>query len=285
MNTLTIASRRGVQRLLVGLVLLGTLLAASWDARAEGSLDRILHDKKVRVGWIASPPQMMKDPASGKLEGYYVAAIREIFKEIDVEPEFIETNFASFVAALQSDQIDLCIASTFVTIKRAAVVDFTRPILYLAYSAVVRKNEKRFAKLEDFNRPGIKIAVLLGGSSQDYVRKNFPKAEIVALNTTNQTAPFIEVASGRVDVGINDAWSAKRFAANQPSVKDMFATSPYNVQPTAWTVRKGNYEVLNFLNAAIETLLVSGRFEQLATSYDPSGRYKEVVTLAPFAAK
>ena len=64
----------------------------------------------------------------------------------------------------------------------------------------------------------------------------------------------------------------------------MFAANPYNVQPTAWTVRKGNYELRNFLNAAIETMLVSGRFEQLASSYDPSGRYKEVVTLAPFAA-
>src|SRR6476646_7647083 len=64
-----------------------------------------------------------------------------------------------------------------------------------------------------------------GASSQDYVRKNFPRAEIVALNTTNQTAPFIEVAWGRVDVGINDTRSAKRFAANQRGVRDMFATS------------------------------------------------------------
>ena len=285
MNALLIASRRGANIVLAGLLALGILVAAPPDAAAEGSLDRILHDKKVRVGWIASPPQMMSDPATGKLGGYYVEAVREIFKEIDVEPEFVETNFASFVAALQSNQIDLCIASTFVTIKRAAVVDFTRPILYLAYSAVVRKDDKRFAKLEDFNRPGIKIAVLLGGSSQDYVKRNFPKAEIVALNTTNQTAPFIEVASGRVDVGINDAWSAKRYAANQPSVRDMFASNPYNVQPTAWTVRKGNDDLLNFLNAAIETLLVSGRLEQLASAYDPSGRYKAVVTLAPFAPK
>lgn len=285
MQFFQIALRRFVQGIWMIAALLGVLLGTAPEANAQGELDRILREKKVRVGWISSPPHMMKNPTSGKLEGYFVDAIRYVFKEVDVEPEFVELNFASFVSALQTKQIDLCIASTLVTIKRAAVVDYTRPILYFGYSAVVRKGETRFSSLADFNKEGIKIAVLLGGASQEYVRTNFPKASIVALNTTDQTAPFIEAASGRVDVGINDAWSARRFAAAQPSVKDLFGDKPYNVQPTAWTVRKGNYEVLNFLNAAIETLLISGRFEQLASAYDPSGRYKEVITLAPFPAK
>ncbi|MBM3952798.1 MAG: amino acid ABC transporter substrate-binding protein [Rhodospirillales bacterium] len=277
---------RQVARSVVACVaLFGVLLATVPTASAQGELDRILREKKVKVGWIASPPHMMKNPTSGKLEGYFIDAIRYIFKEVDVEPEFVELNFSTFISALQTKQIDLCIASTLVTIKRAAVVDFTRPILYFGYSAVVRKDETRFSSLADFNKEGIKIAVLLGGAAQQYVRTNFPKAQIVTLNTNDQTAPFVEAAAGRVDVGINDAWSARRFATAQPSVKDLFGDKPYNVQPTAWTVRKGNSEMRDFLNAAIETMMISGKFEELAREYDPSGRYKEVITLAPFAAK
>jgi ABC-type amino acid transport substrate-binding protein len=260
------------------------LFAGVAQTEAGSSLDRILREKKIRIGWIASPPQMMKDIKTGALAGYFVDAAKYIFKEIDVEPEFIESNFATFVAGLQSGQLDLCIASTFVTIKRAAVLEFTRPILYLGYSAVVRANETRFKALPDFNQSGIRIAVLQGGSSQAYVRDNFPKAEIVALNSTNQTLPFVEVMSQRADVGINDAWSARRFAMNQPAVKDLFANDPYNVQPTAWTVRRGNTDLLNFLNAAIETIIVSGKFEELARAYEASGRYKQVIQLAPFAS-
>jgi ABC-type amino acid transport substrate-binding protein len=276
------ASRR---RIFTG-ALLAPLGFAPAQAQAPGgnTLDKILRDKKVRVGWIASPPQMMKDAASGALQGYFVDAARYIFKEVEVEPEFVESSFSTFVAALQSGQLDLCIASTFVTIKRAAVVDFTRPILYLGYSAVVRADEKRFVSLADFNHSGIRIAVLQGGSSQNYVKQNFPKADVVALNSTNQTLPFIEVMSGRADVGINDAWSARRFAVNQPAVKDLFANEPYNVQPTAWTVRRGNEDLRRFLNAAIETILVSGKFEELARAYEASGRYKQVLQLAPFAS-
>jgi polar amino acid transport system substrate-binding protein len=259
--------------------------AMASEARTAGSLDRILREKKVRIGWISSPPQMMKDVATGKLEGYFVDAARYIFKEIEVEPEFIEMGFSTFVAGLQSDQIDLCIASTFVTIKRAAVVDFTRPLLYLGYSAVVRAGETRFKSLADFNQSGIRVAVLQGGSSQAYVKQNFPKAEIVALSSTNQTLPFIEVLSGRADVGINDAWSARRFAMTQTAVTDLFADQPYNVQPTAWTVRKDNDDLLRFLDAAIETILVNGKFEEMARAYEASGRYKSVMQLVPFASK
>lgn len=285
MTSLKLELRRGTRAILAIVALFFVMMAEIPSASAQGELDRILREKKVNIGWISSPPHMMKNSNSGKLEGYYVDAIRYIFKELDVEPEFVELNFATFVSALQTKQIDLCIASTLVTIKRAAVVDYTRPILYFGYSAVVRKDETRFNSLADFNREGIKIAVLLGGAAQQYARTNFPKAQIVTLNTTDQTAPFVEAASGRVDVGMNDAWSARRFATAQPSVKDLFGDKPYNVQPTAWTVRKGNSEMLNFLNAAIETMMVSGKFEELARAYDPSGRYKEVFTLAPFPAK
>lgn len=270
----------------VCLTILATVVMTSVPASAqEGTLDRVLRDKKITIGWVPSPPQMMRDPATGELKGYFVEAARYIFNEVGVEPEFVETNFSSLISSLQSKQIDLSIASTFVTIKRAAVLDFTRPILYLGYGAVVRADETRFSSLADFNQAGIKIATLLGGSSQSYVEKNFPQAEIVTLDTANQTAPFMEVASGRADVGINDAWSAQRFTDSQSSVKNLFEGEPYNVQPTAWAVRKGDYQLLNFVNAALETLLSSGRFEEMAAAYEPSGRYKAVLTLKPFAAK
>jgi polar amino acid transport system substrate-binding protein len=71
----------------------------------------------------------------------------------------------------------------------------------------------------------------------------------------------------------------------QTAVKDLFADQPYNVQPTAWTVRKGNEDLLRFLNAAIETILVNGKFEEMARAYEASGRYKSVMQLVPFASK
>ena len=102
-------------------------------------MDRILKDRKIKIGYIPSPPGTIKDPASGEIKGYYVDGVRYIFKTINVEPEFVETTWANFAAGLQSGQFDLSMAGTFATIQRAAAVEFTDPINYLGYSAIVKR--------------------------------------------------------------------------------------------------------------------------------------------------
>src|ERR1700749_4686036 len=180
---------------LAGSALIATLavVASGLPARAQ-VMDRILKDRKIKIGYIPSPPGTIKDPASGDVTGYYVDGVRYIFKTINVEPEFVETTWANFAAGLQSGQFDLSIAGTFATIQRAAAVEFTHPINYLGYSAVVKTGDARFSKLSDFDQDGIKIAVVQGGAGQEFVKENFPKATIVALATGNLTAPFIEAS-------------------------------------------------------------------------------------------
>lgn len=258
-------------------------MALTGPAMAQGSMDKILADKKVNICWVSSPPQEMKDPKSGEVTGYFVDAARSMFEQLKVEPVFIETTWANFVATLQSGQADLCIASSFASIKRAAVVDFTNPILYLGRSAIVRKDEDRFKSLSDLNREDITIAVLTGSRSQDFVTSNLPKAKVLSLGGTDPSTPFLAVTAGRADAGVNDAWAAKRFAENQPGVKDLFGDEPFNVSAMAWTVRKGNVDLLNFLNTSLEVLLTSGEMEKMALKYPNAGRYKKSIRLVPFA--
>jgi len=260
-------------------------MALANTAVAQGTMDKILSDKKVSICWVSSPPQEMKDPKSGKVTGYFVDAARHMFEQIKVEPVFMETTWANFVATLQSGQADFCIASSFASIKRAAVVDFTNPILYLGRSAIVRKDEERFKSLSDLNREDITIAVLTGSRSQEFVTTNLPKAKVLSIGSSDPSAPFLAVTAGRADAGVNDAWAARRFAQNQPGVKDLFGDEPFNVSPMAWTVKKGNTDLLNFLNTSLEVMLTSGEMEKMAGNYPNAGRYKRVIRLVPFATE
>lgn len=268
-------------RLLWALVAAFAACAGMQPASAQ-VMDRILKEKTIKVGYIPSPPGSIKDPATGEVKGYYIDGLRYIFKSIGVEPVLVETTWANFAAGLQSGQFDLSIAGTFATIQRAAAVEFTKPIHYLGYSAIVKKTDTRFKTLADFNKEGIKIAVVQGGAAQEYVKENFPKATIVALGTGNLTAPFIEVSSGRADVGIEDAWQARRYAAQQPGVTDLFQDNPYNLLPIAWTVKRGNQDLLNFMNTAIDFMLLTGRWERMAAPYGMTGRFYDRPQLVPF---
>jgi ABC-type amino acid transport substrate-binding protein len=255
-------------------------LWAQW-AHAQ-VMDRILKDRKIKIGYIPSPPGTIKDPASGEIKGYYVDGVRYIFKTINVEPEFVETTWANFAAGLQSGQFDLSMAGTFATIQRAAAVEFTDPINYLGYSAIVKKGDTRFQNLTDFNTEGVKIAVLQGGAGLEFAKENFPKATLVVLATGNLTAPFIEVSAGRADVGIEDAWQAHRYASQQPGVTDLFGAQPYNLLPLAWSVKRGNDDLLRFMNTAINFMLLTGRWEKMAEQYGATGRFYAKPDLVPF---
>ena len=268
---------------LAGLAFIAVVSLAMSQAVANAQvMDRILKDRKIKIGYIPSPPGTIKDSSSGEVTGYYVDGVRYIFKTINVEVEFVETTWANFAAGLQSGQFDLSIAGTFATINRAAAVEFTKPINYLGYSAIVKKGETRFSTLLDFNKEGIKIAVVQGGAGQEYVKENFPKATIVALATGNLTAPFVEVSAGRADVGIEDAWQAHRYASQQPGVTDLFHSQPYNLLPLAWSVRRGNDDLLRFMNTAIDYMLLTGRWEKMTEKYGATGRFYNRPELVPF---
>lgn len=245
-------------------------------------MDRILREKTVKVGYIPSPPGTIKDPASGDVKGYYVDGLRYIFKAVGVEVVLVETTWANFAAGLQAGQFDMSIAGTFATVQRAAAVEFTKPIHYLGYSAIVKKGDERFKTLSDFNKNGVKIAAVQGGAAAEYVKENFPLATLVALNTSNLTAPFVEVSAGRADVGIEDAWQARRYASQQPGVTDLFQEKPYNLLPIAWSVKRGNQELLNFLNTSIDFMLLTGRWERMANQYGMTGRFYDAPNLLPF---
>src|SRR5215470_2742070 len=109
---------------------LAALVAGAGAANAQ-VMDRILSEKKVKIGFIPSPPGTIKDPKSGELSGFYVDSIRLVYKQVNVEPQFVETTWAAFAAGLASGQFDLSIAGTFATVPRAAAVEFTKPISYL----------------------------------------------------------------------------------------------------------------------------------------------------------
>jgi len=250
-------------------------------AEAAGELQELVSRGVIRVGYINSPPSTIKDPRTGALSGVYVDGAKEIIAQTGLKVEWVETTWGTFAAGLQSGQFDLCIAGTFATIKRSMAVDFTKPIFFVGYSAIVAKDSKIKA-LEDMNKPEVKVAVIQGGAAEDFARRNLPKATLVTLGTGNLLAPFIEVASGRADAGIEDANTADHFAKQQPSVKDLYGDDPFNFLPIAWTVRKGNQELLSVINTGIDALMVSGKWAEMARAYQARGRFVDAPVFKHF---
>jgi polar amino acid transport system substrate-binding protein len=246
-----------------------TVLAATLgnNPATARTLDQIISSGELHVGYVVAPPNAIKEPATGKLSGFDIDAINEIAKSMGVKTTFTETDWGTFAAGLQADQFDISIAPTFATIKRSMAVLFTRPIIFAGNGAMVKADDQRYKSLNDMNTPDTRIAVVQGGQAEDFVRRNMPNAKIISLATGDLTAGMVEVAAGRADVGIEDSYTIGKFVKQQPSMKNLFLAHPFNLTPVAWSVSKGNYDLVAVINAGLNILLYSGRYDDIARPY------------------
>jgi ABC-type amino acid transport substrate-binding protein len=226
------------------------------------TLEQVVASSKIKVGYLLFPPTIIKNQTTGELSGHMVETIREIARLNKWTPEFIETDWSTFTSGLDSKRFDVSIVPTFVTIPRALSVYFTKPLMYIGNSAIAKTTETRFSTLASIDQPNITIAVTQGEAGDEYATANFKKAKITRFPGGDQSLAFQAVVSGRADIALGDAYVTTQFAKANPQVKDLFAKAPYNLTPVSWAVRKGDNEMLNFLNSSIDTLDIQGHLRE-----------------------
>ena len=254
------------------LILTAVIHGLAWlpaTARAR-TMDEIVKDGSLTVGVIPYGVDVIKDPKTNEFSGVFVEAITYICNELNVKCVFKEFTWATFVAGLQSGQVDLSAAATFATMKRALAVSFTRPVYFLGIEGVAKKGDARFNKPGDLNRQDITIAVTQGTGEHRWVTANAPKAKVRALATSDTAQPLLEVVAGHADVGISDSDAVNKTLAKQQSIQQAFRGQTYNPFPVAWAVRKQDVDLLQFFNTAIGELISSGKFKEWAIKYKAS---------------
>jgi ABC-type amino acid transport substrate-binding protein len=217
-----------------------------------GTFSQIKKTGIMRVGYIVFPPFVIQDPNTKELSGTFVDTIKEISEQMEVEVEWQEATWSTFIAGLQSKKFDISIAPTFSTISRAKSVAFTTPLIAAGNSAIVKKGDDRFKTIQDFDKQGIVVAVTQGEQGHEYAKTNFKNAEIKVLSGGDQNLTFSEVMAGRADVALGDFWIVKQFTSQHPELHDLFADAPYNITPIAWAVRYEDQSLLTFLNTSLE---------------------------------
>ncbi|NJM71218.1 MAG: amino acid ABC transporter substrate-binding protein [Scytonema sp. RU_4_4] len=246
---------------LITIILLCLASCTSHSLRTDNKLTlaQISSNSKLKVGYLVFPPTITKNTSTGELGGHHVETIKEIARLNNWKLEFIETDWAGFAAGLNSRRFDVSIVPTFVTVPRALSVYFTRPLFFAGNSAIARVNDNRFTSIKSIDQPGVVVAVTQGEAGDEYARANFKKVKITRYPGGDQSLAFQTVVSGRADVALGDAYATSQFVkANSKQVKDLFAESPYNLTPVSWAVRRGDEELLNFLNSSLEALDYQG---------------------------
>jgi polar amino acid transport system substrate-binding protein len=255
-----------VAKRVAGLAVIALLIEGPAIAR---DFNEITSSQEIRLGYVIYPPLMNRDPKTGQITGLIPDALTAALAPTKLKLTWVEVSWSTFAAALQSDQIDVFAGATFATPTRALSLSFTEPYAYAGNTLVVRKADaegrfKGFSTWQEFDRPDITVATLIGGQSYEWAKAHFTKAKVVGLQSTDPNAHSLEVLAGRADVAYAEASAAIRFvAAQSDQVVNLLADKPFNITPYTWAVKLNSPALLAFLNTTVEYMAANGTWDDL----------------------
>ncbi len=209
-----------------------------------------------------------RNPHTGEIEGFEADLGRAIAKELLGSPDriaFVQVLPDQRIAALQQGRADIVIAQLTITPDRAAQVDFSVPY-YVAREAILVCTGSPIKAYEDLQ--GKRIAVPVGSISLRRLEAERAKGALdVTLMVTPLESEGLEaVASGEADAASNDDinFALMRKNSARPElfeildIGDHFEPKPFGI-----AVRKGNHELVDFLNRTIARFEADGDLQRL----------------------
>lgn len=260
--------RVAVTRLLLASVgaLVMTLATVDRAASAESRLDRVARTGLLRVCiWPENYAIAYRNPRNGQLQGMDIELARSFARDLDAGISFVETDFVRVVADLTEDRCDIAMFGLAVTPERARRIAFSQPYMDSGLLAVTTLTHPRIERWADLDRAGMVIAVLKDTTIEDYARRNFHRARIVAFSGAQERED--EVQSGRADAFLTNYSYARRMQAFHSWAKVVSPDAPVAMPPFAYGVATGDPAWLDRVNAFVAAIKSDGRLETLAARF------------------
>jgi polar amino acid transport system substrate-binding protein len=236
-------------------MILAVLLAAAPTATEARTLDEIIAEGTVRIGVHPNLPPLSYQDASG-WQGFDIEFGRMLAEKMEVEPEFVATEFSARVPALVSDLIDFSMAALTRNSDRMKVIDFTFPIYTENLAVLTTDKVGEVSSWKHLNRAGLTMVGCRGCYPVQWMEANMPEVEILIVDSGSDMVRTI--AQGRADGMVANLEWHKQFTDGYPDVNWVIIDDIIRTAYCAIGVKKGNTALRDYLNAAIYELEAEG---------------------------
>ena len=239
-------------------------------AASQSTLQRVLEAGELRVGTTGDwNPMSMRDPGSNTYKGFDIDVVTELAGDLGVKVVFVPTEWKTLVSGMVAGKYDIS-TSASITPSRIRTVGFTRSYYQVGtVPMVLKKNLTRFNSWEAIDRPEVRVAVTMGTSFEQQVKRFFPRAAITAVEAPARD--FQEVLSGRADVSITSNLESSKLIRTYPQMAVVPVDKPRSPADLAFITPQNDQIWINFLNHWITIKLNRGFFDQLEEKWMPSG--------------
>lgn len=222
-------------------------------------------EKVLRVGTSPDfPPFEFINESNGEIVGIDIDLIKAIANKLGYKVQIVSMDFDGLIPALEQGQVDVVISGMTITEERAKRVDFSIPYWKADQAIIVVKGSSyRPSSIEDLagHVVGVQSGTTAEGLLDEYVNKGL---SINVKRYSSYTLAVQDLLNGRVDAVVVDSPVAKALAKK------------YNVEVTTTiqtgeeygiAVKKGNKELLDQINKALNEILNSSEWEAIVSKY------------------
>ena len=195
---------------------------------------------------LAEPPWGLINQ-QGQPDGFDVDLAKAVAKKLGGKLKTVEVTSASRIPSLQSGKVDIVSCSFTVNDVRKKQIDFTDPTIRQGNSLAVPKDSP-IKNLADLT--GKTVAVSKGGTSVAVTTAANPKA--IQQPYESYSAAFLALQQGQADAMIDTSAVLDGSVAKDPNLKIVLDGKVGPTVDFALGVKKGEPELLNWLNQFVK---------------------------------
>ncbi len=234
------------------------------NAESDEKLLSTIKDRgTILIGLEATYPPFNYQDENGELVGFEVDVAKAVAERIGVNAEFVPTKWDGMLAGLETKRFDIITNQVTITEERQKKYDFTQPYTVSGIQVITRED-----KQADFNSPadlsGKAVGVGLGSNYEEWLTKNVPEATVSTYD--DNATKLQDLLVGRLDAFLNDRLAATYLLENSGG-RIVAAGEPFDKQRMGIALRKGNADLLDALNKALDELRADGTLAKISQKW------------------
>jgi ABC-type amino acid transport substrate-binding protein len=234
---------------------------------ADSTLGRIQEKGELTIGVkFDVPPFGFKNPQNNQVEGFDVDLGKALAEKLGVKPKFIEAISDNRIPFLQDGTADVILSTMTINAERVEQIEFSDPY-YIARGRVLVKKDSDIRGVEDLG--GKKVCTALGSTYEANLKKQTPTARLSLVDSYSECLELIQ--NGAVDAVSTDDVILTGMIIQDDSLKlvgEQLTQEPYGAG-----IKKGQREVVDFVNEAFREVKRDGRWKMLYQRW--VGRYTD----------
>jgi len=232
------------------------------NSSASNTLAEIKEKGEITIGLDDTLPPMEYRNEKNELVGFDIDFANALSKELGVKVKFVPSAWDGIIPGLDAKRFDIILSSMNVTDERKKKADFVEYFGVGQVLTVKAGNPLNIKTIDDLK--GKNVGVQLGSTGETAVKSIDGIKEVKKYDLT--TDVFNDMGLGRVDAGVVGEMIGRYYMTTKPGVFEV-AGEAFNVQPMGIAVRKGDTELRESLQEAVETLESNGTLSDISQKW------------------